>query len=120
VQLVTRRLGLGTLQATAPRDNHSTTLMVGDEPSGQWMKNSVTDNPRFVAASMQTFLGWPDLLGAATMPRPPAAAHQRPVPLQQRLRRLPFDRRRRQDRPRPARRHRTPPAQLAREVHPGA
>lgn len=62
VQLVTRALGLGTLQATAPRDNHSTTLMVGDEPSGQWMKNSVTDNPRFVAASIQTFLGWPDAL----------------------------------------------------------
>lgn len=35
VQLVTRALGLGTLQATAPRDNHSTTLMVGNEPSGQ-------------------------------------------------------------------------------------
>ena len=62
VQLVTKTLGLGTLQATAPRDNHSTTLMVGNEPSGQWMKNSVTDNPRFVAASIQTFLGWPDLL----------------------------------------------------------
>lgn len=62
VQLATRALGLGTLQATTPRDNHSTTLMVGDEPSGQWMKNSVVDNPRFVAASIQTFLGWPDLL----------------------------------------------------------
>jgi protein SCO1/2 len=62
LQLVTRALGLGNLQATAPRDNHSTTLMVGSEQSGQWMKNSATDNPRFVAASVQTFLGWPDLL----------------------------------------------------------
>lgn len=62
VQIATRKLGLGTLQATAPRDNHSTTLMVGHEPSGQWMKNSATDNPRFVAGSIQTFLGWPDLL----------------------------------------------------------
>lgn len=62
VQLATRKLGLGTLEATAPRDNHSTTLMVGHEPSGQWMKNSVTDNPRFVAGSIQTFLGWPDRL----------------------------------------------------------
>lgn len=26
------------------------------------MKNSAVDNPRFVAASIQTFLGWPDLL----------------------------------------------------------
>ena len=62
VQIATKKLGLGTLQATSPRDNHSTTLMVGHEPSGQWMKNSVTDNPRFVAGSVQTFLGWPDLL----------------------------------------------------------
>ena len=62
VQIATKKLGLGTLQATSPRDNHSTTLMVGHEPSGQWMKNSVTDNPRFVAGSIQTFLGWPDLL----------------------------------------------------------
>ena len=62
VQIASRKLGLGALEATAPRDNHSTTLMVGHEPSGQWMKNSVTDNPRFVAGSIQTFLGWPDLL----------------------------------------------------------
>ena len=74
VQLATRALGLGTLQATAPRDNHSTTLMVGNEPSGQWMKNSAVDNPRFVAASLQTFLGWPDLL--------PTKAYAQAGPLQ--------------------------------------
>lgn len=64
VQIATKKLGLGTLQAAAPRDNHSTTLTVGHEPTGQWMKNSSTDNPRFVAGSIQTFLGWPDLLGS--------------------------------------------------------
>lgn len=74
VQLATRALGLGTLQATTPRDNHSTTLMVGNEPSGQWMKNSAVDNPRFVAASIQTFLGWPDLL--------PSKAYAQAGPLQ--------------------------------------
>jgi protein SCO1/2 len=62
VALAIKKLGLGTLRPTAPRDNHSTSLMVGHEPSGQWMKQSVTDNPRFVAASMQTFLGWEELL----------------------------------------------------------
>jgi protein SCO1 len=58
VALITRKLGLGNLASTDPRDNHSTTLMVGNEATGQWMKNSTVDNPSFVAASMQTFLGW--------------------------------------------------------------
>lgn len=58
VRLAIRKLGLGTVQATSPRDSHSTTLMVGHEPTGQWMKNSTTDNPRFVAAMMRGFLGW--------------------------------------------------------------
>lgn len=58
IALVTRKLGLGNLASADPRDNHSTTLMVGNEATGQWMKNSAVDNPAFVAASMQTFLGW--------------------------------------------------------------
>lgn len=63
VALVTKKLGLGALQATQPRDNHSTTLMVGSAATGQWMKHSVTDNPRFVAASVETFLGWSNTMG---------------------------------------------------------
>lgn len=58
VERVTRSLGLGSRWSNDARDNHSTTLMVGREPTGQWMKHSSTDNPRFVAASMATFLGW--------------------------------------------------------------
>jgi protein SCO1 len=68
IQLASKRLGLGSLQSASPRDNHSNTLMVGREATGQWMKNSVTDNPRFIASSMETFLGWRD-----TQPSTPAA-----------------------------------------------
>lgn len=57
--LITRKLGLGARQPEDPLDDHSSTLMVGHEPSGQWMKHSMTDNPRFLAASIGTFLGWP-------------------------------------------------------------
>jgi protein SCO1 len=57
--VIIRKLGLGVRQPEDPLDDHSATLMVGHEPSGQWMKHSVTDNPRFVAASIGTFLGWP-------------------------------------------------------------
>jgi protein SCO1 len=59
IRRAVRALGLGTLAAGGTNEDHSTTLMVGHEPSGRWMKNSATDNPRFTAASMQTFLGWP-------------------------------------------------------------
>ncbi len=58
IALVMRSLGLGKLAAADPLDNHSNTLMVGNEATGQWMKHSSVDNPSFVAASMQTFLGW--------------------------------------------------------------
>jgi protein SCO1 len=60
----TQALGLGVLAQTNPRESHSTTLMVGREPTGQWMKTSATDNPRFIAASVQTFLGWPENLAS--------------------------------------------------------
>ncbi len=58
IRLISNRLGLGALEPLSPRDAHSTTLMVGHEPSGQWMKHSSTDNPQFVAAMLGTFFGW--------------------------------------------------------------
>lgn len=59
IQAITRRLGLGVVRETDPRESHSSTLMIGNEPTGRWMKHSSTDNPSFVAASAATFLGWP-------------------------------------------------------------
>ena len=32
--------------------------MVGNEATGQWMRNSAVDNPRFLAATIGNFLGW--------------------------------------------------------------
>jgi protein SCO1 len=58
IALVTKKLGLLVGRDTGPRENHSSSLMIGKEPTGQWMKNSATDNPRFLAATMETFLGW--------------------------------------------------------------
>jgi protein SCO1/2 len=75
IRVVTKKLGLGVMQQTNPRDYHSTTLMVGREPTGQWMKNSATDNPRYVAATIQTFLGWGE-----TLPGSRDYAQARPMP----------------------------------------
>jgi protein SCO1/2 len=32
--------------------------MVGNEPGGQWMRNSAVDNPQFLAGTIASFLGW--------------------------------------------------------------
>jgi protein SCO1 len=58
IKLVARKVGLLGARDRQTREGHSTTLTIGDEPSGRWMKNSATDNPRFLAATMETFLGW--------------------------------------------------------------
>jgi hypothetical protein len=32
--------------------------MLGNEPTGQWMRNSAVDNPQFLATTIANFLGW--------------------------------------------------------------
>lgn len=60
IRLLAQRLGLSSRTDRADRDGHLPSLMVGDEASGQWMRLSAMDNPRFLAAKIETFLtGWP-------------------------------------------------------------
>src|SRR5919202_4555307 len=58
IKLIARKLGLSSTMNIRDSDPHATMLMVGDEPSRQWMQNSAEDNPRFLAATIGTFLGW--------------------------------------------------------------
>src|SRR5919202_5306363 len=60
IRLVAKKLGLSYDRALAPGDGHATTLMLGDEPTGQWMQNSAEDNPRFLATTISHFMGWQD------------------------------------------------------------
>ena len=73
IAALTKKLGLSRINDLANRDGHASSLMLGNEPSVQWMRNSAVDNPRFLAASMSTFFGWPDLASA------PSYAQARPV-----------------------------------------
>jgi len=57
VRLVGKKLGLTSLTDAANRDGHQPSLMIGNEPQGQWMRNSAVDNPRFLATTMISFLG---------------------------------------------------------------
>jgi protein SCO1/2 len=58
IRLVTKKLGLSRQSDRVNKDGHTASLMVGNEPSGQWMRNSAVDNPGFLAASIGNFLGW--------------------------------------------------------------
>ena len=60
ISLVVRKLGLTRSADLNARDSHSPFLVIGNEPKGQWTKNSAVDNPRFLAARMGTFFGWRD------------------------------------------------------------
>jgi protein SCO1/2 len=61
IKLATKKLGLSRLRDAASKDGHSASLMVGNEASGQWMRNSAVDNPQFLATTIGRFLGWKDL-----------------------------------------------------------
>jgi protein SCO1 len=58
IRLIAKKLGLSSTMNVRSDDPHATMLMLGDEPTGQWMQNSAEDNPRFLASTIGTFLGW--------------------------------------------------------------
>lgn len=61
IKLVSKKLGLSRRGDPASRDGHGAILMIGHEPTGQWMRNSALDNPRFLATTITNFLGgWKD------------------------------------------------------------
>jgi len=60
IKLATKKLGLSRVRDSVSKDGHSASLMVGNEPSGLWMRNSAVDNPQFLATTIGNFLGWKD------------------------------------------------------------
>ena len=58
IRLVAKKLGLSRQNDALRRDGHTAILMVGNEPTGQWMRNSAVDNPQFLARTIGNFLGW--------------------------------------------------------------
>lgn len=59
ITLLQQKLGLSSLTDADNPDGHLPSLMIGNEPTGQWMRNSAVDNPQFLAATIRNFLiGW--------------------------------------------------------------
>jgi protein SCO1/2 len=60
IKLIGKKLALIRDRDAATNSHHAAQLMVGDEPNGQWTRNSAVDSPQFLAARIGTFLGWRD------------------------------------------------------------
>src|SRR5947209_14819659 len=59
IELVGRKLGLWSDPDPNNRDGHTPSVLIGNEPGGQWMRNAATDNPRFMANMIGNWLdGW--------------------------------------------------------------
>jgi protein SCO1/2 len=58
IQLISKKLGLSRRNDAANRDGHMAFLMLGNEPTGRWMRNSAVDNPRFLTTTISNFMGW--------------------------------------------------------------
>ncbi|HXI30022.1 MAG TPA: SCO family protein, partial [Vicinamibacterales bacterium] len=56
IELISRKLGLYTNPANAGPDGHTPSLLVGNEATGQWMRNSALDNPKFLARTIGDWL----------------------------------------------------------------
>lgn len=57
INLIRKKLGLSSRNDAQNRDGHAPTLAVGNEATGQWMRQSAVDNPRLLATKINAFLG---------------------------------------------------------------
>ena len=56
IALIGKKLGLSSLTDADNPDGHQPSLMLGDEPTGQWIRHSAVDNPKFLAVAMENLL----------------------------------------------------------------
>ncbi|HET8887350.1 MAG TPA: SCO family protein [Candidatus Angelobacter sp.] len=56
IDLISKKLGLYSEPDPNDRDGHTPSVLIGNEPSGQWMRNSATDNARFLANMIGNWL----------------------------------------------------------------
>jgi protein SCO1/2 len=56
IELISKKLGLYSDPNPANKDGHTPALLVGNEETGQWMRNSALDNPKFLARTIGDWL----------------------------------------------------------------
>jgi protein SCO1/2 len=58
---LTRKIGLSRRSDAISKDGHASSLMLGNDVDGQWMRTSAVENPPFLVATMGGFFGWKDM-----------------------------------------------------------
>jgi protein SCO1/2 len=58
IKLISHKLGLDSLPTIDDPDGHTPHLLIGNEATGLWMKNSALDNTRFLAMKIQHLMGY--------------------------------------------------------------
>jgi protein SCO1/2 len=56
IELISKKLGLYSAPNPSNPDGHQPYLLVGNESTGQWMRNAATDNPSFLARTIGDWL----------------------------------------------------------------
>jgi protein SCO1/2 len=56
IDLISKKIGLYSAPNPANPDGHTPNLLVGNEVTGQWMRNSSLDNPKFLARTIGDWL----------------------------------------------------------------
>src|SRR3954447_20182408 len=56
IELISKKLGLYSEPDPNNADGHTPSLLVGNESTGQWMRNSALDNPKFLSRTIGDWL----------------------------------------------------------------
>src|SRR6185436_18617701 len=58
IKLISKRLGLDKLPNGNDPDGHMPSLLIGNEATGIWMRNSALDNTKFMALKIEQMMGY--------------------------------------------------------------
>ena len=58
IGLISKKLGLDKLPNGNDPDGHTPSLLIGNEATGIWMRNSALDNTKFIALKIQQMMGY--------------------------------------------------------------
>jgi protein SCO1/2 len=56
IEIISKKLGLYSEPSPSNPDGHAAMLVIGNEETGQWMRNSALDNPKFLSRTIGDWL----------------------------------------------------------------